>query len=403
MNLWMMANESLADIRKLEDLAMAADDKLTAEPKNCTAEYETHNEMRLFGPLVARANYLTSYLGVNSTEQYMAEFDRLVQTGKPLALHIDGPGGQVSLMAEFADMIYSAGDQVSAHVSGTATSAHMLLFMAAQGGRTAHYEALIGSMGVIGFVPYKYGDEVVSKRANNKIPDKKIVQKRINGIEQKYLENVAKYTGMTLEAVVKGSDEGAVFSGEEGFQRGFIDELSTYKSISERFTMKTPGKEDNQDSATAFTQADLDKAASDSASARDARWTKMLSHDNASSNLDAVAHFASMPITDQQAFDSLKFGGVAAAPATPAAGGTPDSVAPVDGAVAPVVAEGGLTVESIVAATLKAQRVAAGTNVPAGSDGASHEEEPVEKTQKQKDEAQLDAGAKALKRAEANR
>ena len=149
MNLWMMANESLADIRKLEDLAMAADDKLTAEPKNCTAEYETHNEMRLFGPLVARANYLTSYLGVNSTEQYMAEFDRLVKTGKPLALHLDGPGGQVSLMAEFADMIYEAGDQVSAHVSGTAASAHMLLFMAAQGGRTAHYEALIGSMGVI--------------------------------------------------------------------------------------------------------------------------------------------------------------------------------------------------------------------------------------------------------------
>lgn len=402
MNLWMMANEGLADIRKLEERAMSAGDELTPEPKNCTAEYETHNEMRLFGPLVARSNFLTSYLGINSTEQYMAEFDRLIKTDKPLLMHLDGPGGQVSLMAEFADMIYNAGDQVSAHVSGSAASAHMLLFMAVQGGRSAHYEALIGSMGVIGFVPYKYGDQVVSKRANNKMPDKKAVQKRINGIEQKYLENVAKYTGMTLEAVVKGSDEGAVFSGEEGFQRGFIDELSTYKSISERFNMKTPGKDGNQESAKIYTQADLDKAENDAIVARDARWEKMLSHDNASANLDAVKHFAKMPITDDQACDSLKFG---AAAATPAAGGTPtpEPAAPADGASAPAVAEGGLTVESIVAATLKAQRTAAGTNVPAGSDGAQGGEEPPEKTQKEKD-AEIEASASAaLDRFERNR
>lgn len=399
-NLWMMGADDLAEIKKQHDTAMSSTDQLTKPPRNCCAEYDTHSELRLFGPLIARTNGLTQYLGINSTEGYMQEFDRLVETDKPIHLQLDGPGGQVSLLFEFADAIYNAGDQVSAHVSGTAASAHMLLFMAAQGGRTAHYGSVLGSMGVIGYLPYKYGDEIVSKNAKNKIPGKRSVQKRIDRVEKKYLENVAKYTGMSLDDVVNGSDKGAIFSGEEGLQRGFIDELATYKQTSERSSMSK--ETDTQPVEKSFTKSDVDKAATDAAAARDERWKKVLSHDNAKTNIDSAIHFIGMPVTDEQAFDSMNH--VASGPnpveqKTKPTAEEPTKDSPKESAKDVPADERA----AIVAETIKQMRADAGTPVPAGGEVEDDGDEPKEPTQAEKDQALADAGADSLARVEGRR
>ena len=418
MSLWLMANEQLAEIKKLEEVAlstsaMTADNEFVKPVKNCVAEFETYNEMRLHGPLIARADWITSYLGINSTEQYMSELDRLLQTGKPLNLDIDGPGGQVSLLMEFTDQIYEAGDQITAHVSGMAASAHMLAFLAVQGGRTAHYQATLGSMGVIGSVPYKFSDQVISKRAKNKRPEKKAVQKRIDRVEQKYLENASKYTGMSFDDVVKGSDEGAVFSGEEGLQRGFVEELSTYKTNSERLNMSPtpkPSQEKPSNEGATFSQEDVNAEVAKAVQGRDARWQKMLEHPKASANIKAVIHHAMMPVDDEQALGAMEFvsGEAPAAPAAPAASAPAgEPAAPAAPAADPVAeAEIEKIAAAAAAAAVKQVRASAGTPVPPGNDdGASGEGEADEppKTQAEKDKASVDAGASALERIEARR
>ena len=172
----------------------------------------------------------------------------------------------------------------------------MLLYQAAQGGRSAHDSALLGSIGVIGYAANFDQDDikiVSSKNAKNKLPGEASVQKRIDQIESIFTQRLSIYTQMKVDDIVKAGDYGAVFTGNYAADNGFVDELSDYKTVTESLSMPPETEDNAKDQAESSAQDKLDCL------------NALLDHPAATEHPDAVKHFASLPISKEDAIASL--------------------------------------------------------------------------------------------------
>lgn len=199
----------------------------------------------VFGPIFPRANMMTEYSGGTSVAMLQNDY-RLAQEAKDIhaiMLLMDTPGGAVSGINAFADVVYRGRSSkfTLAHVSGAAASAGY--WIAASANEIATDKTgILGSIGVVAAIPKQVqpdgsGEvviEVVSSNAPNKRPDPTTdeglteIRTMLDALEAQFISDVARARGTTPTNVKQQFGAGGVCIGAEAVARGMADKVQSY-------------------------------------------------------------------------------------------------------------------------------------------------------------------------------
>lgn len=194
----------------------------------------------LFGPLFPRANQMTNMSGATSLAMLAQDFRTLEADNsvRHILIVSDSPGGQVTDVAAFGQLIANSTKPVTVFVSGFCCSA--AYWIASQAGQiVADQSALIGSLGVlmsskVQEAPDAGGNRMVhiaSSNAPDKRPDltteegQATVRSMIDGIENVFLSSVAAGRKTTLATVKREYGRGATMIAREAKEVGMIDRV----------------------------------------------------------------------------------------------------------------------------------------------------------------------------------
>jgi len=261
---WAIDPQSLAGIIGIvEDHATLSreewDERLTAvekqrgrplsnERKGVTMRDGGVATIEIVGPIVRRADLFSQVSGMTSIDTLAKDFgaamdDRAV---KAIVLAIDSPGGEVTGVAEFADMIRAACSgpttkPVVAYVGGMAASAGYWLASAAER-VVCDSTALLGSIGVVQAVRDPSRDrggtiEFVSSQSPHKRPDPTTgtgaaqIQNVVDAMAGVFVAAVARNRGVSEETVLADFGGGGLFVGQAAVAAGLADRVGSYESV----------------------------------------------------------------------------------------------------------------------------------------------------------------------------
>jgi ClpP class serine protease len=199
------------------------------------------------GPIFPRANMMTEYSGATSISMLTDDYRRALASEEvgAILLMIDSPGGAVSGISAFADIV-SAGAKkkdTTAFVAGTAASAAYWIAAAAKE-IVIDDTGIVGSIGVVAAMakqvaPDANGDlwvEIVSTNAPNKRVDptseeghSEIVS-TLDALEKIFIGSVAKGRGTTATRVKAEFGAGGVRVGADAVAIGMADRVANYDS-----------------------------------------------------------------------------------------------------------------------------------------------------------------------------
>lgn len=199
----------------------------------------------LTGPIFPRANMMTEQSGATSITMLQNDFRAALTNAEvgAIMLLIDSPGGQVSGINAFADMVAMGAKikPVVAHISGTGASA--AYWIATQAGEmTMERTAIVGSIGVAAAIPKQVapdGDgyvdiEIVSSNAPNKRPDPSTedgvaeIRATLDAVESQFIADVARGRKVTTDHVVANFGAGGVKVGSAAVKAGMADKVQGY-------------------------------------------------------------------------------------------------------------------------------------------------------------------------------
>jgi len=207
--------------------------------------------IEVVGPIVRRADLFSQVSGMTSIDTLAKDFgaamdDRAV---KAIVLAIDSPGGEVTGVAEFADMIRAAsspaapggGKPVVAYVGGMAASAGYWLASAAAR-VVCDSTALLGSIGVVQAVRDPSRDrggtiEFVSSQSPHKRPDPTTgtgaaqIQNVVDAMAGVFVAAVARNRDVSEETVLADFGGGGLFVGQAAVAAGLADRVGSYESV----------------------------------------------------------------------------------------------------------------------------------------------------------------------------
>jgi signal peptide peptidase SppA len=199
------------------------------------------------GPIFPRANMMTEYSGATSVSMLTNELQAAIDDPevKSIVLNFDSPGGVVTGISEFADMVKATSKRVVGYVYGSADSAAYWIASACD----AIYMSQTADVGSIGVVVSAFTDkermkkegierhEIVSSVSPNKRPDisteggRSQVQRMVDAMAEVFVSTVAVNRGVSVETVVKKFGGGEVFIGQEAVNRGMADGITTLETL----------------------------------------------------------------------------------------------------------------------------------------------------------------------------
>jgi ClpP class serine protease len=193
------------------------------------------------GPIFRYANLMTEVSGATSIEVLAKDFTAAQDDPQVAAivLDINSPGGQVTGIAEFADMVRAAKKPVVAYVDGTAASAAYWI-AAAAGEVVMAKNAMAGNVGAVLSLDLRKNPdkgEIVSSQSPNKRPDaatdsgRAQLQSLVDAQAQVFIDSVAAFRGKTAEAVVADWNGGAVFIAAEAVKLGLADRVGSLEEV----------------------------------------------------------------------------------------------------------------------------------------------------------------------------
>lgn len=155
-------------------------------------------------------------------EQVQAGLD----AGEDVVLDIDSGGGDSIGVKALADFVFEHRDHVTAYISGCCASAAYYI-AAACGHITAAEDAVVGSVGTIGWPP-DIGDAKVATLSPLKNSGEDLQAILDDGCER-FLRDVARYRGFsgTPEEVSRQVGAGAMMTARDALSRQLIDEVKT--------------------------------------------------------------------------------------------------------------------------------------------------------------------------------
>ena len=198
------------------------------------------------GPIFPRANMMTEMSGATSISTLADDYRRALAADEAgaILLLLDSPGGAVSGIQAFADMLAAGAKKkmTTAFVSGTAASAAYWIAAAATD-IVIDRTGMVGSIGVVAAIPLQVAHdgkgevtvEIVSSNAPNKRPDvtsesgQSEVRGMIDAIEKVFIADVAKGRKTTSAKVISDFGGGGVKVGADAVTAGMADRVQSYE------------------------------------------------------------------------------------------------------------------------------------------------------------------------------
>jgi len=202
----------------------------------------------LHGPITARSDLFSFFLGGTSLSDLAKDFQTALDDDqvKAILFDVDSPGGVALGPAEMADAIFKARGKKSiwSYVGRNCSSAAYWIASATEK-IIANPSALLGSIGVVTTIPvqeqpdsegYK-NIEIVSSNAKQKRPDPRTeeglaeIKRELNDLEAQFIEAIAKYRNVSVNAVKTDFGQGGVLIGKNAVASGMADSLGSYEEV----------------------------------------------------------------------------------------------------------------------------------------------------------------------------
>jgi signal peptide peptidase SppA len=252
-----LAQQSPEELQIAFHVDPAAEDKTALEALDSDRLDGTYNVgMRdgiavipVVGPIVPRSSFFARMSGMASVATLAKDFNTAVESRdvKAIVLNIDSPGGVITGIAEFGDMLFAA-QKVKPVVSygyGLVASAAYWLGSATSEiviGETAE----AGSIGVVAaYTDFSKSDEkrgiqrleIVSSVSPNKRPNvftdegRRQVQQIVDDLAGIFVKTVARNRGVDEEAVRGNFGKGGVLVGQNAVDAGLVDRIGSLESL----------------------------------------------------------------------------------------------------------------------------------------------------------------------------
>jgi ClpP class serine protease len=240
-----------------------------------TSVRENVGIIELSGPIFYRSNFLTEILGIGGALQSISKEVYLLSENEDVTefvMTVDSPGGTVTGVNEFADLIKRVGEKkpVSAYVGGTSASAGYWITSAANE-IVVSPTARLGSIGVVKTI-YPDGDddggvvEIVSSASPYKRPDIKTKdgradqQREVDELAEVFINTVAKNRNVSPSVVISEFGAGGILVGENAVKSGMADRIGYFEDILSQKTgggsNSTPGINANADNFKTVVQGE---------------------------------------------------------------------------------------------------------------------------------------------------
>lgn len=197
------------------------------------------------GPIFPKANLFTEVSGATSIEVLAKDFTTAMNDGsvKAIILNMDSPGGSVSGIHEFSEMVHAARGKkpIVAYVGSMAASAAYWIASAADE-IVMDETADVGSIGVVAVVPdpakrQTKDMEIVSSQSPKKRPDygteagRGIVQKEVDDLAAIFIDRVARNRGVTTDHVLDSFGAGGMKLATEAIASGMADRKGSLEGL----------------------------------------------------------------------------------------------------------------------------------------------------------------------------
>ncbi len=202
----------------------------------------------LHGPITARSDLFTFFLDGTSLSDLAKDFQTALDDDqvKAILFDVDSPGGVALGPSEMADAIFKARGKkpIWSYVGRNCSSAAYWIASATEK-IIANPSALLGSIGVVTTIPvqeqpdsegYK-NIEIVSSNAKQKRPDPRTeegmaeIKRELNDLEAQFIEAIAKYRNVSVNAVKNDFGQGGVLIGKNAVASGMADSLGSYEEV----------------------------------------------------------------------------------------------------------------------------------------------------------------------------
>lgn len=199
------------------------------------------------GPIIPRADFFSEVSGMVSVERMTNEFNMLLsnEAVTDIVLIMDSPGGAVTGISGFSNLVKNSSKEVTGYVWGMAASACYEIASACHNLISAD----TGMVGSIGTVFSMVDDsermkkqglkhvEIVSSQSPNKRPDidsvdgRATIQQMVDDLADVFVDTVATNRNVTRETVLNTFGGGAMFVANRAQKVGMIDAIGTLESV----------------------------------------------------------------------------------------------------------------------------------------------------------------------------
>lgn len=244
---WAIEHSMLETIRSIalrENESVEALEAKAGRPLQNTRSVSVRGDVAVVpitGPVFRYANLFTQISGATSMQELATDFNAALSDPaiKSIVLSIDSPGGQVTGIAEFADMVRGASKPVVAYVDGMAASAAYWIASAASRVVMAK-NAMAGNIGAVLTIDTRKTagvEEIVSSQSPNKRPDASTdqgraqIQTMVDAHAQVFIDDVASFRGTTADNVINAWGGGAMFIAADAVRLGLADATGTLETL----------------------------------------------------------------------------------------------------------------------------------------------------------------------------
>lgn len=214
--------------------------------------------VRISGPLSKEPSMWAWFFGGTSYAGIKHEIDEGLESGQPVLLRIDSPGGEVYGCGELADYIYRAresGARIEAYIEGQGDSAAYWIASACDK-VTINASGEAGSIGVrcvvvddskaleaMGIAAYDIvADQSPLKVVDASDPkDRARVKAQMTAFAGVFVSAVARGRGVSIDKVLNDFGRGDVMVGEAAVKAGLADEVGTLESVLAAMTATNNG------------------------------------------------------------------------------------------------------------------------------------------------------------------
>jgi ClpP class serine protease len=194
----------------------------------------------LDGPIIPRADSFSAASGLVSLDTLTAEFKAFEddESIKRIMLLVDSPGGDVTSVSDFADLVKASEKSTVAYVYGMAASAAYWIATAADTVISTK-TGIVGSIGVMSAIK-KDDDDVeiiISDQSPLKNADpetdagRSAIQEMVNDLADVFVEDVAVNKSVKKRKVLSDFGRGSVVVAARALSAGMINQISTLDTL----------------------------------------------------------------------------------------------------------------------------------------------------------------------------